>query len=169
MRMDIWSAEQDVDDELAEVDLNLAIGSYGQTYDDGLSFFQVSLNSFERRRHWFVICLYSSTSYWWSDTRCCSADDGSTSGVRSDSGRRKTCPSCLHSDRKDIWVKNLSLLFISIKRCSKIIFRRSLYSMSLGGTSLRKSSMPKLNGLRRKLLPLLLGMVQSSIQQYSPY
>ena len=33
--MDIWNTEQDVDDELAEVDLNLAIGSYGQNYDDG--------------------------------------------------------------------------------------------------------------------------------------
>jgi len=32
--MEIWNAEQDVDDELADVDLNLAIGSYGQTYDD---------------------------------------------------------------------------------------------------------------------------------------
>lgn len=35
VRMDIWNAEQDIDDDLAEVDLNLAIGSYGQTYDDG--------------------------------------------------------------------------------------------------------------------------------------
>jgi len=33
-RMELWNAEQDIDDELADVDLNLAIGSYGQTYDD---------------------------------------------------------------------------------------------------------------------------------------
>jgi hypothetical protein len=37
-RMDLWNAEQDVDDDLADVDLNLAIGSYGQTYDDGALF-----------------------------------------------------------------------------------------------------------------------------------
>ena len=36
-RMRLWNAETDADDELAEVDLNLAIGSYGQSgiYDEG--------------------------------------------------------------------------------------------------------------------------------------
>ena len=34
-RVGLWNAEADIDDELADVDLNLAIGSYGQTYDDG--------------------------------------------------------------------------------------------------------------------------------------
>lgn len=33
-RVGLWNAEADIDDELADVDLNLAIGSYGQTYDD---------------------------------------------------------------------------------------------------------------------------------------
>ena len=48
--MELWNAEQDIDDELADVDLNLAIGSYGQSYDDGIQSSVLSghlLNNFD--------------------------------------------------------------------------------------------------------------------------
>lgn len=38
-RMTYWAAEAEVDEDLEDVDLNLAIGSFGQTdlYEDGVS------------------------------------------------------------------------------------------------------------------------------------
>lgn len=38
-RMTYWAAEAGVDEDLEDVDLNLAIGSFGQTdiYEDGMS------------------------------------------------------------------------------------------------------------------------------------
>ena len=38
-RMTYWAAEAEVDEDLEDVDLNLAIGSFGQTdlYEDGAS------------------------------------------------------------------------------------------------------------------------------------
>lgn len=38
-RMTYWAAEAGVDEDLEDVDLNLAIGSFGQTdlYEDGVS------------------------------------------------------------------------------------------------------------------------------------
>jgi len=38
-RMALWAAEADIDEDLQDVDLSLAIGNYGQSghYDDGMS------------------------------------------------------------------------------------------------------------------------------------
>lgn len=38
-RLTYWAAEAEVDEDLEDVDLNLAIGSFGQTslYEDGVS------------------------------------------------------------------------------------------------------------------------------------
>lgn len=46
-RMAIWAAE-DIDEDLQDVDLSLAIGNYGQNghFDDGLSFSRLSVDRY---------------------------------------------------------------------------------------------------------------------------
>jgi len=76
-RMTYWAAEAEVDEDLEDVDLNLAIGSFGQTdlYEDGAFKSQkhTSDNVTENKR------LSSQAPYRRDHYACCTTADGTTS------------------------------------------------------------------------------------------
>jgi hypothetical protein len=61
-RMPLWAAEE-IDEDLQDVDLGLAIGSYGQNeqYDDGLPYSTVSTRTFLKPFSQLIFPSLSST------------------------------------------------------------------------------------------------------------